>query len=118
MSCKITGNVAILNVGDENAPPTYTEIVLYNPWSGDVTALQRIKTSKIRAYGYKNLRVNAKLPPAVGFGSGLYIVIVADADGIIDEPDWDNNFLFLGPLDPVSESYTRIKAGALRNFEN
>jgi len=112
VSCKITGNVAILNVGDVGAPATYTEVVLYNPWSGDVTLLQRIKTAKMKAYDYKNLRVSTKLPPAVGFGSGLYIVIVADADGTIDEPNWDNNFLFLGPLDPVAESYTNQKGAS------
>ncbi len=106
VSCKITGNVEVLNVSGQNAPSTYTEVVLYNPWSGDVTPLQRIRTAKMKSFDYKNLRVNTMLPPAVGFGSGLYIVIIADADGTIDEPDWDNNFLFLGPMDPVTESYS------------
>ena len=117
VSCKITGNVQVNNVGDSPAPATYTEVVLYNPWSGDVTLLQRIRTAKMRAYNdAKTLKVNTKLPPAVGFGSGLYIVIVADAEGTIDEPDWDNNYLWLGPLDPVTESYTN-QSGTLKNIK-
>ena len=112
VSCKITGNVEILNVSDLNAPSTHTEVLLYNPWSGDATRLQRINTPKIKAGNYKNLRVNTSLPPAAGYGSGQYIVIVADADGTIDEPNWDNNFLFLGPLDPVTVSYTNQRGSS------
>jgi C1A family cysteine protease len=111
VSCKITGNVLILNVGDFDAPSTHTEVLLYNPLSGDVTLLQRINTPKLKAGYSRNLRVNTKLPPAVGFGSGQYIVILADADGTIDEPDWDNNFLFLGPFDPVTGFYTNNRSG-------
>lgn len=106
VSCSITGNVGIVNVGDEDAPTTTTAVVLYNPFSGDPMVLQRIRTAKMKPFAFKNLRVNTKLPPSVGFGSGLYIVIVANADGVIDEPDWDNNYLWLGPMDPVTESYT------------
>ena len=68
--------------------------------------LQSISTPKLKPGYGKDLKVNTKLPSSVGFGSGLYIVIVADADGKIDEPDWDNNYLWLGPMDPVTESYT------------
>jgi hypothetical protein len=111
VTCKITGNAEILNVGDKVAPSTHTEVFLYNPWSGNATLLQRISTARLKPNYYVNLKVNTTLPPAVGYGSGQYIVIVADADGNINEPNWDNNFLFLGPMDPVTGSYTNNKSG-------
>ena len=111
ISCKISGTVEIDNLGDLDAKPTHTEVWLYDPWSGDVTLLKRISTPKIKAGYYQILNVRANFPPAVGYGSGQYIVILADADNIMAEPNKDNNFLFLGPLDLVTHFYSNNQSG-------
>jgi hypothetical protein len=111
ISCKISGTLEIDNLGNLDAKPTYTEVWLYDPWSGDVTLLQRISTPKIKPGYYKILNVRANFPPEVGYGSGQYIVIFADADNILAEPNKDNNFLFLGPLDLVSHFYSNNQSG-------
>lgn len=97
LSCKISGIVEIDNLGNRDALSTYTEIYLYDAWLDNYAFLKRISTSKLKAGYYKTLRVSVNLPPRED-GSGKYLLIVADADDILAEPDEDNNFLWVGPF--------------------
>jgi uncharacterized repeat protein (TIGR01451 family) len=89
-SCKITGSLKIMNIGNRDAPPSYVEIYV----SGDVDdhLIKRVSTGKLKAGKSKILKISYTLPAGES-ASGRDIYAFIDVDKTVEEQDEENNFV-------------------------
>ncbi len=94
-SCKVTGNLQIMNIGTWSAGSFNVEIYLSDDFED--LLLKRISFSSLKAGSSKTSKINCNFPPGET-GSGKYITVLIDPDGYLDETDTDNNWIVEGPL--------------------
>jgi C1A family cysteine protease len=94
-SCKISGNLQVMNIGGLSAGSFNVDIYLSD--NNEDLLLKSVSLTSLKAGSRKTLRVSRKFPPGET-GTGKYITVIIDPDDYIDESDKDNNFLTEAPF--------------------
>lgn len=92
LRCRIRGQFLVQNIGDQKARATRLHFFLSSDGtldSGD-TLLKRRSVGTIKAGNSRKRNLNVRLPKGVD-GSGLSVIAVVDATGILAEVNEDNN---------------------------